>query len=394
VLGGHGKAFCAGADLNWMRSHGRLHLGAEPGRRQRAGRDAVDLWTCPVPVVGRVQGDCYAGGVGLAAVLRRAGGRRGRALLPERSRLGLLPATIGPYVVRALGEQAARRYFLTAERFSAARAACAGLRARAGAARGAGRQVAEIVAALVANGPAAVKACKRLVQDVAGRRSTPRCATTPRAASPTSAPAPKAAKACASFLDKREPSWKDAELDTTQLVALAAALGWASGMRLYAVVFLTGAAGYLGWMPLPAGLQVLQHPVVLGAELDAVWWSSSPTRCPALDTCGTLVHTFIRIPAGAALAAGVFGGDRAMPGLVTWWRPAGRHAGGHRAHRQGTTRAAVNTSPEPFSNIGCRCWATVAVVPEHPMLWLAWEHAAWFWPVLDPVVVLCCWRWC
>ena len=126
----------------------------------------------------------------------------------SEAKLGLIPATISPYVVRAIGEQAARRYFLTAERFDAADAYRIGLVHEVVAPDALDAKVDEIVAALAANGPAALRACKQLVQDVASRpHRRARCAPTPRGASPTSAPATKAAKACGAFLDKRAPSW-------------------------------------------------------------------------------------------------------------------------------------------------------------------------------------------
>jgi methylglutaconyl-CoA hydratase len=166
------------------------------------------LWTCPVPVVGRVHGDCYAGGVGLAAVCDVVVAAEGLHFCLSEARLGLLPATIGPYVVRAIGEQAARRYFLTAERFSAARAAQLGLVHEVVPAEQLDAQVAQIVAALVANGPAAVKACKQLVKDVAGRPmdATLRDETARRIADiRASAEGREGVRA---FLEKREPSWK------------------------------------------------------------------------------------------------------------------------------------------------------------------------------------------
>ena len=123
VLGGRGKAFCAGADLGWMRE-----MAGYTWERNRADAQALAdmLWAvyrCPVPVVGRIQGDCYAGGVGLAAVCDVLVAAEGAHFCLSEAKLGLLPATISPYVIRAMGEQAARRYFLTAERFSAAQAA-------------------------------------------------------------------------------------------------------------------------------------------------------------------------------------------------------------------------------------------------------------------------------
>lgn len=168
-----------------------------------------------------------------------------------------------------------------------------------------------------------------------------------------------------------------AALDTTHLLALAAALGWASGMRLYAVVLITGLAGVAGWVTLPAGLQVLQHPVVLGVAGLMFVAEFFADKIPALDTLWDLAHTFIRIPAGAALAAAVFGGDSAA------WTTAAALLGGSLAATahvaKATTRAAANTSPEPFSNIGLSLLGDLAVPG---LLWLAWQHPGWFFVVL------------
>jgi hypothetical protein len=164
----------------------------------------------------------------------------------------------------------------------------------------------------------------------------------------------------------------ETELNLTHLLALAAALGWASGLRLYAVVFITGAAGYLGWVPLPEGLSMLQHPVVLGASFLMFLMEFVADKIPGLDSLWDAVHTFIRIPAGAALAAGVFGGDSAAWMLVAALAGGTLAATAHTA--KATTRAAVNTSPEPFSNIGLSL-AGDAAVPA--MLWLAWEQPLW-----------------
>src|SRR5688500_12242415 len=101
------------------------------------------------------------------------------------------------------------------------------------------------------------------------------------------------------------------DLDTTQLVALAAALGWASGLRLYAVVALTGLAGTLDWVELPPGLRILEHPWVLGASGFMVFIEFFADKIPWVDSTWDAIHTFIRIPAGAALAAAVFGLDNA-----------------------------------------------------------------------------------
>jgi hypothetical protein len=140
-------------------------------------------------------------------------------------------------------------------------------------------------------------------------------------------------------------------LNLTQLVALAAALGWASGLRLYAVVFITGAIGWLGWVTLPAGLSLLQHPVVLGASFLMFLMEFVADKIPGLDSLWDAVHTFIRIPAGAALAAGVFGGDSAAWMLVAALAGGTLAATAHTAKT--TTRAAVNTS-HPSRISACR----------------------------------------
>jgi len=174
-----------------------------------------------------------------------------------------------------------------------------------------------------------------------------------------------------------------AHLDTTQLVALAAALGWASGLRLYAVVFLTGLAGFMGWVPLPAGLQVLQHPAVMGVAGVMLLVEFLADKIPLVDSLWDTVHTFIRIPAGAALAAGVMGADAGA------WQTIAALVGGTLAATshvaKATTRAAVNTSPEPFSNIALSLLGDAAVPG---MLWLSVNHPAPFFIVLTVALVL------
>ena len=173
------------------------------------------------------------------------------------------------------------------------------------------------------------------------------------------------------------------ELDTTHLLALAAALGWASGLRLYAVVFLTGLAGWLGWVDLPAGLKLLQHPALLVASGFMCFVEFFADKIPGVDTLWDVVHTLLRIPAGAALAAAVFGADHAS------WAAAAALMGGTLAatsHLAKTsTRAAVNTSPEPFSNIGLSLLGDAAVPAA---LWLSWQHPQLFFVALMGALVV------
>lgn len=137
--------------------------------------------------------------------------------------------------------------------------------------------------------------------------------------------------------------------DTAQLIAIASVLGFASGIRLYLVLFVVGLAGYLQWVPLPAGLQLLAQPWVLGASGLMMAIEFFADKIPAVDSLWDTVHTLIRIPAGAALAAAVFGGDSAT------WATVAALLGGSLAATSHLTkagsRAMINTSPEPFSNV-------------------------------------------
>ena len=171
-------------------------------------------------------------------------------------------------------------------------------------------------------------------------------------------------------------------LDTPQLVAIAAALGWASGLRLYAVLFLVGGAGRLGWVDLPQGLLLLQHPVMLGASGVMLFAEFFADKIPGVDTVWDVLHTVLRIPAGAALAAGVFGADQATAATVAALLGGTLAATSHLA--KATTRAAVNTSPEPFSNIGLSLLGD-ATVPA--ALWLAWTHPLVFLPLLALMLI-------
>ena len=138
------------------------------------------------------------------------------------------------------------------------------------------------------------------------------------------------------------------KLDTWQLIALAAALGWASGIRLYAVLFVVGAAGYAGWVDLPEHLQILAHPMVLAASGFMVFAEFFADKIPGFDSVWDVVHTLIRIPAGAALAAGVFG-DSPPAWTLTAAILGGTLAAGSHFTKAGT-RMVINTSPEPVSN--------------------------------------------
>lgn len=175
-------------------------------------------------------------------------------------------------------------------------------------------------------------------------------------------------------------------LDTAQLVALAGALGWASGIRLYLVVLLTGLAGFIGWVNLPPGLHLLSNPAVLGASGFMVFVEFFADKIPGLDSLWDVVHSVVRIPAGAALAASVFSADSGAMALVAALLGGTLAATSFAA--KATSRAAINTSPEPFTNVGASLIEDTLV----PLgLWAAVAHPFVFLAVLAAVLVLSVW---
>ena len=133
-------------------------------------------------------------------------------------------------------------------------------------------------------------------------------------------------------------------------LAMSAAMAWGAGLRLYLVVFVVGMLGKFGYVPLPDTLKLLMNPLVLGAAGFMAFIEFFADKIPWLDSAWDAVHTFLRIPAGAALAAGMLGdsgeGVAMAAALIGGTLTAGTHFG------KAGTRAVANTSPEPFSNIG------------------------------------------
>ena len=177
-----------------------------------------------------------------------------------------------------------------------------------------------------------------------------------------------------------------ASFDTVQLVALAAALGWASGLRLYAVLFIVGGVGHLQWVDLPAGLAVLAHPLVLAASGFMCAVEFLADKIPGVDSAWDAVQTFVRIPAGAALAASVFG-ESSTAAMLAAAIVGGTLAAGSHATKAGG-RAVINTSPEPFSNWSASFGEELAV---GTVLWLAFAHPVAALVVLALLVALTIW---
>jgi len=175
-------------------------------------------------------------------------------------------------------------------------------------------------------------------------------------------------------------------LDTWQLVALASALGWASGVRLYAVLLVVGALGFFDVVALPGGLKVLAHPFVLAASGFMTFVEFFADKIPGVDSLWDVVHTVIRIPAGAALAGAVFGDMGSAATIGAAILGGGLAAGSHLA--KAGTRAAINTSPEPLSNWTASLAEDVGV---GVLLWLAFAHPLAALVLLVLMIVLAAW---
>ncbi|MGZ5801153.1 MAG: enoyl-CoA hydratase/isomerase family protein [Burkholderiaceae bacterium] len=224
VLAARGPVFCAGADLQWMK---KMAAYTHEENREDAALLAQMLRTiyeCPKPVIAKVQGDCYAGGMGLAAACDIAVAAEEAHFCLSEVKIGLIPATISPYVIRAMGERAARRYFLTAEKFSAQEALRIGfvhqlvstavLDTLEGMANAQatpdplGAAVDAIVSSLLLASPNAVKEAKRLVRDVAGMPLTDDliAGTVERIAEIRASD--EGREGVKAFLEKRKPNWQ------------------------------------------------------------------------------------------------------------------------------------------------------------------------------------------
>jgi hypothetical protein len=176
------------------------------------------------------------------------------------------------------------------------------------------------------------------------------------------------------------------QLDTLQLIALATALGWASGVRLYAVLFIVGAVGYAGWFEIPEHLRVLSHPLVLCASGFMVAMEFFADKIPGFDSVWDLMHTFIRIPAGAALAASVFGNSPPAWMLASAILGGTLAAGSH--FTKAGARLAINTSPEPVSNWVASFGEDFAV---GALLYLALAHPVTLLVVVAALVLVSLW---
>jgi len=207
VLAGNGPAFCAGADLNWMKRMAGYTRDENVADAEALANMLKGIYRCPKPTIARVQGDVYAGGTGLVAACDIAVSVDTAYYCLSEVKLGLIPATISPYVIRAMGARAAHRYFLTAERFSAAEALRIGFVHEVVPVAQLDAKVAEIAQSLLLAGPAALKACKALVQDVAEKDITQLLIDRTVQGIADIRVSDEGREGIQSFLGKRKPGW-------------------------------------------------------------------------------------------------------------------------------------------------------------------------------------------
>lgn len=209
VLAAAGKSFCAGADLNWMKRMATFGDDENLADAKALAAMLRALYALSKPTIGRVSGAAYGGGVGLVAACDIAIAVPEATFALSEARLGLIPATIGPYVIEAIGARQARRYFLTAERFDAAQAQRIGLLHEVVAADAIDTRIGALIDALKAAGPSAQLECKALIRGVAHRpidedviAGTARHIAAVRAS-------PEGREGIAAFLGKRAPAWAE-----------------------------------------------------------------------------------------------------------------------------------------------------------------------------------------
>ncbi|MAH84894.1 MAG: enoyl-CoA hydratase [Rhodospirillaceae bacterium TMED8] len=207
VLMANGQSFCAGADLNWMRRMSTYTHDENVADGRALAKMLNTIATCPKPVIGQIQGPAYGGGVGIVAVCDIAVAAESAMFSLSEVKLGLTPATISPYVIGAMGERQAQRYFITAERFNAATALKMGLVHKVVPDNTLEESVFEFVIKLLKNSPSAIAECKKLISAVANRPIDDRILedTAQRIAEIRASLEGK--EGIAAFLEKRRPKW-------------------------------------------------------------------------------------------------------------------------------------------------------------------------------------------
>lgn len=207
VLAGNGPAFCAGADLNWMKRMAGYDYAANQRDAQALAEMLAALDRMPKPTIARVHGPAFAGGTGLVAACDIAVGTHDAKFCFSEAKLGLSPATISPHVIRAIGERAARRYFLTAEVFDAEEAHRIGMLSLLVSPSEIDSEIGKLLAHLLAGGPEAMKKIKQLVRAVASRPLDDALVADTAQRIAEIRVSAEGKEGIASFLEKRKPSW-------------------------------------------------------------------------------------------------------------------------------------------------------------------------------------------
>jgi methylglutaconyl-CoA hydratase len=218
VLAGKGPAFCAGADLEWMRKIAGYSTDENRADARRMADMLRTIYECPKPTIARVHGDAYAGGMGLIAACDIALAAQSASFCLSETKLGLIPATISPYVLRAMGVNAARRYFLTAEKFDAAEAFRLGFVHDIAPLEELDARINELLGRLMLTSSHAVREAKRLVREVAGRPIDELLAADTAERIAAIRASDDAREGVRSFLEKRKPRWV-AEFEAEQAAA-------------------------------------------------------------------------------------------------------------------------------------------------------------------------------
>lgn len=207
VLASEGKNFSAGADLGWMKRMAEYDYDHNLRDAQLLAGMLKALHDLPQPTIARVQGAAFGGAVGLVSCCDMAVADEGASFCLSEVKIGLIPATISPYVIRAMGERAARRYFTTAERFRAAEAQRTGLVSEVAATDTLDETLQSLVTTLLQNGPDAVRESKQLVVDVAGRDISAELIEDTCVRIAHIRVSDEGQEGLGAFLNKRKPNW-------------------------------------------------------------------------------------------------------------------------------------------------------------------------------------------
>jgi methylglutaconyl-CoA hydratase len=208
VLAARGKFFSAGADLDWMKRMAESSYQANFDDAYKLAAMLRTIYTCPKPVIARIQGDAFGGGVGLISASDIAVAVESASFSLSEVKLGLIPATISPYVIRAITARAARRYFVTAERFAAAEAGRVGLVHEVVTADLLDPTIESIIAAIIQNGPSAVSKAKQLIHDIDGRPLSEELLLDTAQKIAQIRASDEAREGVRAFLEKRSPVWR------------------------------------------------------------------------------------------------------------------------------------------------------------------------------------------